>query len=70
MIRLNALATAQSGDAGHHGEVLGTREEAVDGRVLPGEADRAPYSQRIGPEVMPGDRGGAGIGPQEEGSAT
>jgi len=45
----------------HHLQVLLAGQHVVDGRVLAGEADRAPDADWVGEQVVPGDGGGARV---------
>ena len=50
---------------GHHPQVLGAGEDAVDGRLLRGEADRGAHRVAVRDDVVAGDAGGAAVGREQ-----
>jgi len=63
-VRLRAAEPEQPAD--HH-QVLPAGEVFVDRGVLAGEPDELPHPLRLAGDVVAGDPGGAGVGPQQGG---
>ncbi len=55
-------ARLDAAQPGHHPQVLGAGEDAVDRRLLRGEADRGADGVRLADDVVPGDAGGSRVG--------
>ena len=60
-------AGAQAVQAAEHPQVLGAREQVVDGRELAREGDGAPHRHRVGDDVVPGDAHLTGVGRRQRG---